>query len=71
MKKLILISSIALFGLSACASIPYLNEKGDDNSKSEPAANEESAASCNPGDEGYPKCSTGGGVSGPITGGNE
>jgi len=28
----------------------------------------EAGASCNPGDEGYPKCSTGGGVGGPIKG---
>lgn len=62
MKKFILISTIAALGLGGCAHTKMDAATGDKNKMSK------KEATCNPGDEGYPKCSSGGGVGGPIKG---
>jgi hypothetical protein len=61
MKKIFIISTVAILGLGACTHMPKATS--DDDSKKG-----EAESTCNPGDEGYPKCPTGGGVSGPING---
>jgi len=60
MKKLMLIGTVAIFGLGACTHTPEVSPTSDDNKKGEVES------TCNPGDEGFPRCPTGGGVGGPI-----
>lgn len=61
MKKYFILTAVAAFGLSACTHTK------SDTPKSTKPEKPNAESTCNPGDEGYPKCATGGGVGGPIT----